>query len=341
MFTYVSHRVVGETESQEFAFTMDFDRPRLLAKIARLYYEQEMTQAEISERLGLSRQRVQRLLSNARDEGIVNIAIQPVMGFFSDLEKSLEARFGLSEALVVESSAPDNQAILTRDIGAGAAEYLVRVLKPRDKVVLSWGNSLLGMVNALAARAPLHLPELQLIQALGNLGDPNVAMYGSELVRRAAQALGAKPVLFPAPAIAASKAVRDALYSDPHVSHTLELGRTADLALVGIGSSQSDSLAIPDLWRFLPADALPDLLAKGAVGSINLRYFNAAGRVLSSKTNDRVIGLSLDELRKIPRVVGVAGGPSKLKAIRAAFKAKLIDVLVTDHVTATELVEKP
>ena len=124
---------------------MDFDRARLLAKVARLYYEQDMTQAEISGRLGLSRQRVQRLLSNARQEGIVNIAIHPVMGFFSELERSLEARFGLSEALVVETSAPDNQNTIAREIGAGAAEYMARVLKPKDKVVLSWGNSLLGM----------------------------------------------------------------------------------------------------------------------------------------------------------------------------------------------------
>jgi DNA-binding transcriptional regulator LsrR (DeoR family) len=85
---------------------------------------------------------------------------------------------------------------------------------------------------------------------------------------------------------------------------------------------------------------LPELRAKGAVGSMNLRYFNSAGRLVPSKINDRVIGLNLEEMRKIPRVVGVAGGPSKLKAIRAALKAKLIDVIVTDHVTATELLAK-
>src|ERR1700722_981001 len=265
---------------------MDFDRARLLAKVARLYYEQDMTQAEISGRLGLAPQPVQRLLSNARQEGIVNISIHPVMGFFSELERSLEARFGLSEALVVETSAPNNQNTLAREIGAGAAEYMARVLKPKDKVVLSWGNSLLGMVNALASRTPLRMPDLRLIQALGSLGDPNAAMYGGELVRRAAKAFGARPILFPAPAIAASKAMRDALYADPHVRHTLDLARTADLAVVGIGSSQSDSVAIPDLWRFLPPDALPHLLGKGAVGSMNLRYFNAAGRVVSSAIND-------------------------------------------------------
>jgi DNA-binding transcriptional regulator LsrR (DeoR family) len=319
---------------------MDFDRARLLAKVARLYYEQDMTQAEISQRLHLSRQRVQRLLSHARQEGIVSISIHPIMGTFSELERSLEERFDLSEALVVETSGPDNQNTIAREVGAGAAEYLARLVRPRDKVVLSWGNSLLGMVNALASRTRVQMPDLRLIQGLGSLGDPNTAMHGGELVRRAAKALGAKPILFPAPAIAASTAVRDALYADPYVSHTLDLARSADLALVGIGSSDSDSIAVPDLWRFLPPAALPDLLARGAVGSINLRYFNAAGCLVPSEMDDRVIGLTLDEMRKITRVIGVAGGPAKLKAIHAALKSQLIDVLVTDHVTAIELLEK-
>jgi len=319
---------------------MDFDRARLLAKVARLYYENDMTQAEISERLRLSRQRVQRLLSDARQEGIVNISIHPIMGTFSELERSLEKQFDLSEALVVETSDPENQNTITREVGAGAAEYLARLIRPKDKVVLSWGRSLLGMVNALASRTRVQLPELRLIQGLGNLGDPNTAMHGGELVRRAARALGAKPILFPAPAIAASTAVRDALYADPYVSHTLDLARSSDVALVGIGSSDSDSRAVPDLWQYLPPAALPNLLAKGAVGSINLRYFGADGCLAASEINDRVIGLTLEEMRKIPRVVGIAGGPGKVKAIDAALRARLIDVLVTDHITAIQLLGK-
>ena len=316
---------------------MDLDRARLLAKIARLYYEHDLTQAEISARLRLSRQKVQRLLSSAREEGIVNIAILPIVGTFSELERSLEARFQLSEALVVEASSPEDPGTTAREIGAAAAEYFARILRPKDKVVLSWGNSLLGMVNALASRIRTPMPEVRLIQALGSLGDPNTAVYGGELVRRAARALGAKPILFPAPAIAASAAVRDALYADPYVAQSLELARTADLALVGVGSADTDSIALPDLLRFLPTEALPDLISKGAVGSINLRYFDASGLLVPSDLHDKVIGLTLEEMAKIPRVVGIAGGRSKRNAVRAALNARLIDVLVTDQVTASHL----
>ena len=83
---------------------MDIDLRRLLVKIARLYYEEDLTQAEISVRLRMSRQKVQRILSQSREQGIVQFAIAPIFGIFSDLEKALEARFGLTEALGVEAA---------------------------------------------------------------------------------------------------------------------------------------------------------------------------------------------------------------------------------------------
>jgi DNA-binding transcriptional regulator LsrR (DeoR family) len=319
---------------------MDYDHKRLLIKAARLYYEQDMTQAEISDQLRLSRQKVQRILNQAREEQIVSITIHPIMEVFSDLERALEDRYKLTEALVVETSDPNNQDTIAREVGAGAAEYLVRIIRPGDKIVMSWGNSLLGMVNALSSKSYGQIRNLHVIQGLGGLGNPNVAIHGSELVRRAARALGASPFLFPAPAIAASAAVRDAIYADPYVAHTLKLARTADLAFVGIGSSASDTIAVPDLWHFLPKLALPNLLKKGAVGSINLRYFDKSGNLVPSEINERVIGLTLNELKKIPRVVGVAGGSAKLEAVYAALHASLINVLVTDHLTANALLGK-
>jgi DNA-binding transcriptional regulator LsrR (DeoR family) len=205
---------------------------------------------------------------------------------------------------------------------------------------MSWGNSLLGMVNALSSVSSGHVRNLCVIQGLGGLGNPNVAIHGSELVRRTARALGASPLLFPSPAFVASVAVRDAIYADSYVAHTLKLARTADLAFVGIGSSESDTIAVPDLWQSLSKSALPNLLKKGAVGSINLRYFDSSGALVPSEFNERVIGLTLSELKKIPRVVGVAGGSAKLHAIHAALQASLINVLVTDHLTAKALIEK-
>ncbi len=109
------------------------DHNRLLVKVAHLYYEDGLTQVEISRRLRLSRQKVQRLLQSARDQGIVQISIRPIMGIIPELETNLEERFGLGEAVIVETTSYEDQDTVAREVGAGAAEYIL----PRAQ---TWGQ---------------------------------------------------------------------------------------------------------------------------------------------------------------------------------------------------------
>jgi DNA-binding transcriptional regulator LsrR (DeoR family) len=302
-----------------------------------MYYEQDLTQNEIGERLRLSRQKVQRLLRQAKESGVVQINIRPVMGTYPDLEKALEQRFGLRAAIIVETTAFEHQPTIAREVGAGAAEYLSRIVRPNDRIVISWGGSLLGMVNALHAnnRHPSY-PDLRVIQGLGGLGDPNNEVHAADLTRRLARLLGGQAVLLPTPAVAGTPEARQAIYADPYVKQILEIARSANLAIMGIGAPRQDSILMQEgkLIRW------PELLAlqqQGAVGDINLRYFDLAGRSISSSLDERTIGLSLVELQAIPQVVGVAGGAAKIQAITGALQGKLVDVLVTDHRTAAHI----
>ena len=318
------------------------DHRRLLVKAARLYYENGLNQSEIGERLGLSRQKVQRILKEALDQSVVQITIQPIIGVFSDLERGLEERFGLAEAIVVETTTSGNhesQATIAREVGAGAAEYLMRVIRPHDKIVISVGNSLLGMVNAMPYSPHLDADDLTVIQGLGGLGDPRHETYATELVTRLAKALSAEPVLLGAPAVAGTRETRDSFIRDPHIEQTLNMARTADMIFVGIGPSRSDSVVVQDFWKVMQPSALDEMHACGVVGSLNLRYFDADGRAFLSEFDERIIGLTLDEIKRIRRVAGVAGGSSKREAIEAALAGKLINVLVTDHITAQHLLK--
>jgi DNA-binding transcriptional regulator LsrR (DeoR family) len=312
---------------------------RLLVKTAQLYYEQELTQSEISQRLGLSRQKVQRLLHEAREQGIVRINIRPVMGVYGDLEQGLEQRYGLDEAIIVETTAYDNQLVVTREIGAGAVEYLLRVLRPHDVVVVSWGGSLLGMVDALQASSGVkRLSGVKVVQGLGGLGDPTNETHAADLTRRLARILDGRAVLLPAPGVAGSLETRMAYAGDPFVARSLQQGAAANLAFMGIGAPRPDSI----LCREGTIVSWPELAAlekQGAVGDINLRYFDNQGQRVASDLDDRVIGLTLDEIRQIDRVVGIAGGSAKFEAIRAALKGKLVDILVTDHMLAQRLLD--
>jgi DNA-binding transcriptional regulator LsrR (DeoR family) len=315
------------------------DHRRMLVKIARLYYEQEQTQAQISERLRISRQKVQRLLQEAQEEGVVQISIRPLMGVFDELEQALERAYGLREAIIVETTAYHDHATVTREIGVAAADYLLRVIQPHDTLTISWGSSLLGMVNALYASSTSSVVEgIKIVQGLGGLGDPTNETHAGELVRRLASILSGQAVLLPAPGVAGTPAASSAFLTDPHVQQALHTAASADLAFMGIGAPREDSILIQE-GTIVAWEELKQLKERGAAGDINLRYFDIDGRLLESELNDRVIGLSLEEIRQIDIVVGVAGGEAKCSAIYGAVRGRLIDVLVTEDVTARRLLE--
>ncbi len=318
------------------------DHQRLLVKTARLYYENGLNQNEIGERLGLSRQKVQRILREAHDLAVVQITVKPLIGVFSDLERGLEERFGLAEAIVVETTTsghPESQATIAREVGAGAAEFLIRVIRPHDKIVVSVGNSLLGMINAMPHAPHLDATDLRVIQGLGGLGNPTHDSYATQLTTRLAQMLKAEAVLLGAPAVAGTREARDSFLGDPHIARTLELARKADMIFVGIGAARSNSVVVQEFWKVIHPSAVDELHARGAAGSLNLHYFDASGKAFDSEFDELIIGLSLNEIKRIRRVVGVAGGVSKREAIRAALLGKLVNVLVTDHLTAQYLLK--
>jgi DNA-binding transcriptional regulator LsrR (DeoR family) len=245
----------------------------------------------------------------------------------------------LREALVVETTAYEDQSIVTREIGVGAAEYLLRVLQPKDVVVISWGGSLLGMVDALWANGDVADPqEIKVVQGLGGLGDPTRETHAADLARRLAKVLGGQAVLLPAPGVAGSAVAGTVFANDPFVRAALQEGAAANYAFMGIGAPRRDSILMRE-GSIVQWPELRALQKEGAVGDMNLRYFDQQGQLVPSDLDERVTGLTLEEIRQIQTVVGVAGGKEKLQAIRGALQGKLLDVLVTDHVTAGQLVD--
>ena len=310
----------------------DPETQKLLYKVAKAYYEDELTQHVIGQRFGLSRIKVSRLLNQAREERIVQITINTPPALNVELERELEACYDLHEALVVSpaSAAPQE---LRAALGAATASCLVRSLQGHETLALTWGNTLLSTVAALPANT---WPEMRVVQMLGGLGHPEADVYGADLVHRAAQTFGAKARMLAAPGIVASPEVRAALLADAQIADTLALAAQADIALVGIGRPTVNSVVMQA--NILTEAEFTALQALGAVGDIGLRFFDADGRAIPHTINDRIIGLTLEQIRAIPRVIGVAGGPEKFEVIRAALRGELINVLVTDEANARQLV---
>lgn len=306
---------------------------RLLYRIGQAYYEDGLTQERIAARFGLSRPKVSRLLQKARAEKIIDVILVPPSLDMAGMERALEQRYGLEEAVVVPVAHPEDSAEVTRTLGPAAAECLTRCISGHEVIATAWGTSILAMVDALPYKS---WPGVTVVQMLGGLGLMGHLEHSVELTQRIAQRLGARLRLLPAPGIVASQEMAGAFRSDPQIAQVLDLAAQANIALVGLGVPSPDSLVLRT-GNILSQRDLELLQVSGAVGDISLCYLDAEGRPLELELNARLVGLTLEQIARIPRVIGIAGGVAKQAIIRAALRGKFLQVLVTDLWTAQSL----
>ncbi len=311
------------------------DLMRLMAKVARLYHERGLRQAEIAAELHISQPRVSRLLKRAAEVGIVRTTVNLPAGVHTDLEEALEQRFGLAEAVVADAGGSEDFVLSA--LGSAAAVYLETTLTGGDTVgISSWSETLLAAVQAMR---PVRAPVVDtVVQVVGGVGEPRVQMEATRLIGLFAAGTGASPVFMPAPGLLGTATARDSLVADPTVSAVMGIWAHLTMVLVGIGSLEPSPLLRASGNAL--ADPDQDLLREvGAVGDVCLRFFDEYGKPVHSAVDDRIIGIGADQLRRIPRRVGVAGGARKHSAIRAALLGGWINVLVTDADEAHRLID--
>ena len=307
-------------------------------RVAQLYYDDKLKQADISKRLFVSQATVSRLLRRAEEEGVVRVTIAAPRGTFPQFEAALREMYGLNEVIVAECYEDREEAILSA-IGAAAAHYFEATLADGDVIgISSWSTSLLRMVDAIHPARRSHAERV--VQILGGIGDPSVQSHATHLTTRLSSLTGAEPQLLPAQGIVSSSAARLVMVSDPYVRAAMDQFRRMTIALVGIGALQP-SVMLANSGNAFTDQELQDVKRRGAVGDVGLRFFDSAGRPVHGPLDERVIGVTLEELKQTPRVIGVAGGDRKVEAIRACLKGQLISVLVTDKFTAEKLLQPP
>lgn len=299
----------------------------MLNKVGTLYYLEELTQQQIAHRLHLSRPKVSRLLQRAREEGIVQISVISPDGAQVELESAVERQYGLVEVVIVETPEEMGPQIRKHHLGAAAATYLQRTLSAGDVLGITWGTTLQAMVQSVQ---PASADGIHVVQALGGVGPPEAKIHAADLSRRLARQLGGTLTLLQAPAITSNVESRAALMSDEHVRTAVAMFSRITAMYVGIGALETGALGAEDV---------EELRLAGAVGDIALRFIDADGNPVHTSLDDRLIGITLEELKSVDRVISVAGGPLKVGAIHAALKGGYVDVLITDSETATSLLE--
>jgi lsr operon transcriptional repressor len=308
--------------------------PSLVARAARLHYEFSLTHQETAAVLGLSRVKVTRLLKQAREAGIVRITVLSDLSPFAEVEERLAAAVGLRESIVVPAGGGAGNSLRSM-LARGAASYLERVA--RDGLVVAVG------LSRTIAEVPAWLgqPRQSRASFVSLAGALPAGGHGSGNPYQATDALaaafGGTAEHLHAPVIVRSDEAARVLRADPSISRTLERAVTADVALVGVGG-RDDRIDFQQGTQVTPAE-WTSLMAQGMAGDIGGRFFDRSGSEIEHELNRRVIGLSLEEFRKIPARLVAAGGPSKTEALTAALRGGLITVLVTDVTTANTLIE--
>jgi len=313
------------------------DEIRLMAKVARMYYDQGIRQQQITERLNIHQSKVSRMLKRAREANIVRISVATPAGFFPDLEDSLENRFDLKEAIVIDSDGEEERVV--RDLGAAAAFYVETTIRPEMVIgISSWSRSLFSMVDTLHPSTAGAGGKV--VQILGGVGNASTQYQAMLLAQRLAALIGASPVLLQAPGVVGSPEAKAVLVTDAAVEEASKLFSKLDLALVGIGSLEPSAL-LASSGNIFSVEERRQLRRAGAVGDICFQFIDKHGRLVESPLMKRVIGIDLATLKSAPRVVGIAGGGSKVPAVLASLAGKWINVLITDRRTAERLISTP
>ncbi|GAB3746668.1 sugar-binding transcriptional regulator [Microlunatus parietis] len=303
----------------------------LLYTAAKMYYDDEATQADVASRLGTSRATVSRILAEARRRGIVRIEIIPP-GEDSDtgLADRLAAALGLERVYL--------SASLRGALPAG--ETLGPALAPAVSTALADANLASGDVLLVSsgrtvyevARCELRqLPGVVVAPTVGGQDQPEGWYQTNEITRMIAARVGGRATYLFAPALPGPDLYKT-LIKDPSIQRVLHLWPRARCVLTGVGAPP---MVRSDMPLFVPAGAASLV---DAVGDVCSRFYDREGKPVPYPGSERLIALSLEELQRIPISIAVASGPDKINSILAGAQAGYFKRLVTDPATAERLV---
>ncbi len=301
----------------------------MLGRIARLYYDYNLTHQEIADLLGVSRIRVTRALAEARRTGIVQIQVLTDEGMFVEEEHALIDRYGLDYAWVAPTDIEDQVG----PIAKLAAECVVNLVAP-DMTVGVGLSTLLALTAA--AVDPQTTVKAEFVPLQGTNPGLSLPPTPANIALQLARKFGGSAHDIAVPLMPRTAETAEMLRSEPDVARVFAMAENCDIALVGVGGTTPGSSII--LSGLLTDEQAAQLIDNGAVGDINAHFFDAEGRPVESPVADLLLALELEAFAKIPVRIGIAGGSEKVEALRGALTGNLLNGLVTDIETARKLV---
>lgn len=312
----------------------DIERARDARRAAHLYYVQDLTMDAIAAELRTSRSTVSRLLSHARDRGIVRITVQPDDAAPTALSRSLRERFGVTAHVVPVPDSLNDVERLDR-VALSAARILTSIVDSNQRIGLAWGATM-GAVSRFLVPKRTHGTSIVQLNGSGNVASAGI-VYAGELLRRFGDAYDAQVEPFPVPAFFDDPATRQAFWRERSTRRVVALQRRLDVALFSVGSPIAEVPSHVYHDDYLDPADLAALRDAGVVGDVATVFYRADGSTDAIAVNARATGPSFDVLRRTPRRVCVVSGRAKVSSLAGALAARLVTDLVVDESTAQAL----
>jgi deoxyribonucleoside regulator len=300
-------------------------------RAARLYYTSQLTQAQVGERLGLTRWKVNRLLAEARETGIVRIEVVTSSSELEELAECLRDAYELVDCVVVPAPLDDDRQGL-EGVGRAAAAYLAGLSPPPAILAVSWGRTM----DIVSRHVPAGWTSgIRVVLANGALSRTSAPTGAAGIAERIAAAGAGTAEILPGPAICARADTRALLERDEAVAQVLDPARRAPVAIFGLGALSIGSVLVRS--HYLDAADVEALRSRGAVGDILGRFVNSDGDICDLDLDARTLALTRADLRSKELAIGVAAGTRKRDIVAAALTGEWVNVLVTDEQNARNL----
>lgn len=314
----------------------DSRRSRDALRAAQLYYLQDLTMEAIAAELRTSRSSVSRLLSYARDTGLVQVSIQSPLDQMGRIEQEVRARFSVTAHVV---PIPDRTSDVDRldRVGLSAARILATLVESNMTIGVSWGSTLSAVARHLSMKKT-HNSHIVQLNGAANVRTSGIP-YAGEILGRFGVAFAAEVHQFSVPALFDDPATKEAMWRERSTRRILDIRQRMDLAVFGLGSPDAvvpSRVYSSDYFDLEDQDALA---RSGAVGDIATVFYRADGSTEGISLNDRSSGPPIELMRSVPRRLCIVSGVSKLNSLRGALAAGVVTDLVVDEATARHLVD--
>ncbi|MBT3150427.1 transcriptional regulator [Streptomyces sp. CHD11] len=309
----------------------------LTASIARRFYIENRSKTEIADEFMISRFKVARILEAALAQGIVRIDISVPAEIDLALSLELQQRFGLAHATVVAIAAEGGDEVrreqVPRWLGAAAARLLSEIVEQGDVVGLAWGRSVNACGEAVTRLAPCDVVQLSGAHP-EEWSDDNAVLA----VRRTAMLSGGRAFPLHSPLVVPNALTASILGRQREVAETLRQFDRVTKAVVEIGAWKPTLSTVYDALTPLERETCRNL---GVRAEVCAHLLDAGGSVVETAVGDRMVSIGIDQLRKIPEVIGVAGGEGKAEAMQVVLESGMLTGIVTDTSTARSVLRLP